>query len=164
MGMRVQISRSLVDELLHAAAASPALEICGLLLGGEGRIDAILPAANVAADPARRFEIDPATLFAAHRAARAGGAQVVGHYHSHPTGLAEPSPRDAEQAVGGEYWLVLAGGEARLFVATRVGAIAGRFEAVELEPARASLASVAASAQKDAPAASSPHQPDAPRS
>ncbi|AHE52741.1 hypothetical protein NX02_05000 [Sphingomonas sanxanigenens DSM 19645 = NX02] len=132
MGMRVEISRSLVDELLRAAAASPGAEICGLLLGGAGRIEAILPAANVAADPAHRFEIDPATLFAAHRAARAGGPRIIGHYHSHPTGSAEPSPRDAEQAIGGEYWLLLGGGAARLFVATRVGAIAGRFEAVAM--------------------------------
>lgn len=130
--MRVEISRSLLDDLVAAAAASPEAEICGLLLGGARRIERILPAANVAADPARRFEIDPATLFAAHRAARAGGPLVVGHYHSHPVGAAEPSPRDAEQAVGGEYWLILGGGEARLFVATRVGAIAGRFEAVQI--------------------------------
>lgn len=130
--MWVEISRSLLDDLVAAAAASPEAEICGLLLGGAGRIERILPAANVAGDPARRFEIDPAVLFAAHRAARAGGPQIVGHYHSHPTGAAVPSPRDAAQAVGGEYWLILGGGEARLFVATRVGAIAGRFEAVEI--------------------------------
>ena len=160
--MRVEISRSLLQDLVALAAASPEAEVCGLLLGTPGRIEAILPAANVSADPARRFEIDPATLFAAHRAARDGGPRIVGHYHSHPTGPALPSPCDAAGAIGGEYRVILGGdGEARLFVATRVGAIAGRFEAVELLVRRASLASAAGCAQKKPSPTSSTNQPDA---
>ncbi len=102
--------------MVAAAAASPDAEICGLLLGAADRIDAAQACANVAANPARTFEIDPAALFAAHRLARGGGLAVVGHYHSHPSGLAVPSPRDAEQAMGdGALWLILAGGAARLW-------------------------------------------------
>lgn len=130
--MTVQISRALIEALLAEAAASPTLEICGLLLGQRDRIEAILPAANVATDPARRFEIDPRVLFAANRAARAGGPEVVGHYHSHPNGRAEPSPCDAAAAVASELWLILSGGEARLFRAVPAGPVAGRFEPVGL--------------------------------
>jgi len=92
------ISRSLVEALLARAKASPGREVCGLLLGGPGRITAAVPVANIAADPAREFELDPAAHFAAIRAARAGGPAVIGHYHSHPSGLDRPSARDAEAA------------------------------------------------------------------
>jgi len=130
--MTVTISRVLLDTLLAEAGASPDVEICGLLLGCEARIAAALPAANIAADPARRFEIDPRVLFAAHRSARAGGPQVIGHYHSHPSGRPEPSACDAAAALSNEYWLILSGGTARLFRAVTEGPIAGRFDPVDL--------------------------------
>jgi desampylase len=115
--MRVEISRLLLDEIL-AAAAGRREEICGLLLGGEGCIMAILPAANIAIDPTRHFELDPAVLIAAHRAARGGGPRIMGHYHSHPSGWAEPSATDAACAFpDGGWWLIVAGGVARLWVA-----------------------------------------------
>lgn len=115
--MAIRIARWLLEQV-QALAGAEATEICGLLLGEAGRIGAILPAANVAADPVRHFELDPAVLLAAHRAARAGGAKVVGHYHSHPSGVAVPSATDAACAApDGSLWLIVAGGAARLWVA-----------------------------------------------
>lgn len=99
-----------------ALAAASRDEICGLLLGREDAIEAILPAANVAPDPARHFELDPAVLIAAHRAARRGGPAVIGHYHSHPSGVAAPSETDrACAAPDGSFWLIVGGREATLW-------------------------------------------------
>lgn len=99
-------------------AAVDSHEVCGLLLGGEGRITDIRPAANVAPDPARHFELDPTTLIAAHRAARSGGPAIIGHYHSHPSGHAEPSATDAAAAApDGSLWLIVGNGAARLWIA-----------------------------------------------
>lgn len=65
--------------------------------------------ANVAPDPLRHFEIDPAALIAAHRASRAGGLAVLGYFHSHPNGLARPSATDARAAAGdGRIWAIVA--------------------------------------------------------
>ncbi|SCW49858.1 Proteasome lid subunit RPN8/RPN11, contains Jab1/MPN metalloenzyme (JAMM) motif [Sphingobium faniae] len=115
--MKASISREDLDRIRHLAASCKD-EICGLLLGGEGRIEAIRPAANVAPDPARHFELDPALLIAAHRAARAGGPRIVGHYHSHPGGEAVPSATDAAYArPDGSLWLIVAGDVARIWVA-----------------------------------------------
>lgn len=110
--MTVFISRALADEIVSAAAASPGSEVCGLLLGDSDRVEAILPARNVATEPTRHFEVDPAVQFAAIRAARAGSPAVIGHYHSHPSGLVEPSSTDAAM-IGreGELWLIVAGNE-----------------------------------------------------
>ena len=113
--MSVTISSLLRDRIVARAAADDR-EICGLLLGQAGRIEAIAPAANVAADPARHFELDPAALIAAHRAARSGGPSVIGHYHSHPSGVAIPSATDAACAMpDGTLWLIVAGEAVRLW-------------------------------------------------
>lgn len=122
-----------MTRLLALAAASQGREICGLLFGSAEQIDAFQPAENIAADDARRFEIDPAVLIAAHRNERSGGAAMIGHYHSHPSGQPEPSAVDARSISGrGRLWLILGSGEARLFRECAGGPIHGAFEAIPL--------------------------------
>ena len=121
--MGYAISSTLMGRLLADAQNSPDREVCGLLYGVERRITGAEACANVAADPVRAFEIDPAALFAAHRRARNGGQAVIGHYHSHPSGTAVPSARDAAQAMGdGALWLILTAREGRLWRSDRLGA------------------------------------------
>ncbi|MFD1951181.1 Mov34/MPN/PAD-1 family protein [Sphingomonas arantia] len=122
MAMRVEIATGLIAELTTLAAADPDREVCGILYGAAGRIDGYGVAANVAAVPETTFEIDPAALFAAYRAARAGGPEVVGCYHSHPRGSATPSARDRAGAEPGQFWLILAGTDARLYLSGPDGA------------------------------------------
>jgi proteasome lid subunit RPN8/RPN11 len=119
--MSLLIPADLLARLLVEAEASPDREICGLLFGEGGSIIDARPAANVATDPATRFEIDPATLLAAHRAQRTGGPRLIGPYHSHPTGDAVPSACDAAAAEPGSLWLILAGGVARAWRAEDAG-------------------------------------------
>ena len=127
--MALTISSELLRLIVAEAAASPAAEVCGLLLGNGDRVEEVRPCRNVAPEPARRFEIDPAALLAAHRQARAGGAAIIGCYHSHPSGKAEPSVCDAAAAEpNGWWWLIVAGGEVRAWRAVAVGAWQGRFE------------------------------------
>ena len=113
--MTVRIARSLLERI-RTHAATQTTEICGLLLGGADRIDAIMPAANVAPDPSRHFELDPAVLIGAHRAARQGGPAIVGHYHSHPSGVAVPSAVDAASAAPDDsIWMIVASDGVRLW-------------------------------------------------
>ncbi len=80
---------------------------------------------NVAADPSRLFEIDPALCWRRYRAARSEGPAIVGWYHSHPAGEAVPSPRDAASAApDGMLWLIAAG--RRTARVARGGGRAGR--------------------------------------
>ncbi|MBX9796354.1 M67 family metallopeptidase [Sphingomonas sp.] len=110
--MVLEISSRALDAIMHEASRDPAREVCGLLLGRGSSVTVVVPCRNVAADPARRFEIDPAALIAAHRAARDGGPAVIGHYHSHPGGAAAPSSADTAMAAqDGAIWLILGAGE-----------------------------------------------------
>ena len=129
--MYVTVASAALATIRGHVAARVGEEACGLLLGGGAHIAAAVPCRNVAADPARRFEIDPASLLAAHRAARGGGPAVVGHYHSHPRGSPVPSPRDAADAPpDGALWLIVGAHEARLWRAVEDGEVESRFDPV----------------------------------
>ncbi|KPF90445.1 peptidase [Novosphingobium sp. AAP83] len=108
--MALHIRQSALTAMLAAARDAPPLEACGLLLGTGACVESAVPAANVAPDPALHFEIDPAALIAAHRAARDGlGPHVLGYFHSHPNGLARPSATDAQSAArDGRVWAIVA--------------------------------------------------------
>jgi desampylase len=111
VAMPVRISSSLVARLIALAEATPDREVCGLLLGSRDTIEDIRVADNVADQPARRFEVDPATLFATLRAARAGGPALIGNFHSHPSGQPSPSATDAAMiGTPGDLWLIVAAG------------------------------------------------------
>ena len=86
--------------------ASAPHEACGLLFGTADRIVEATVARNVAAEPMRRFEIDPAHLFDAHRRSRAGSLALHGCWHSHPDGSLTPSRHDAD-GVADLSWLWL---------------------------------------------------------
>jgi proteasome lid subunit RPN8/RPN11 len=92
----VRISRSAAAVIVAHARRDAPSECCGLLLGTADLILESIPARNTAADPARRYTIDPADHFAAIRRARELGIDVVGAYHSHPAG--EPTPSETDQA------------------------------------------------------------------
>lgn len=109
--MDLEVTSGTIATLLEEATRAHPRECCGLLLGKAGRVAMARPAANVDPEPERHFEIDPKALISAHRAQRAGGLEVLGYYHSHPNGRAEPSAEDRAQASGdGRVWAIIAGG------------------------------------------------------
>jgi len=106
--MALRVTRPVLERLQTEAAAAAPDECCGLLLGCGALIDELRPAANIAANPQRHFEIDPQALVDAHRAAREGGPHVLGYYHSHPGGLAAPSTMDRQQSAGdNSVWAII---------------------------------------------------------
>jgi desampylase len=99
---------------LVEAAAREAFprECCGLLEGTRDDttvcVVTVHPMRNIAPEP-DRFDIDPAAHVALLRATRGRGNEIVGCYHSHPNGGAEPSERDANGAgETGFIWLIAA--------------------------------------------------------
>jgi proteasome lid subunit RPN8/RPN11 len=94
----------LVAMAAHGARAFPE-EACGFLLGpassdqGDTRVAEAQPAQNQKQDErTRRYLIEPQQLMEADAAAAARGLDIVGFYHSHPTGDAWPSAFDRAHA------------------------------------------------------------------
>lgn len=114
--MEVTLAQSAFAAMQNAAAARDPHEACGLLFGSSDAITGFCEAANVAPDPARHFEVDPAALIAAHRAARAGGPPLSGYFHSHPTGDPAPSATDRAMAArDGRIWAIAGAGTIALW-------------------------------------------------
>ena len=89
--------------LAHAREEAPR-ECCGLLIGRGTTVANSVRARNL--DPkATRYLIHPEDHFAAIRAARADGLDVVGAYHSHPTSAPVPSATDISEANSGADFL-----------------------------------------------------------
>lgn len=98
------------ETILTAARAAHPLEACGLLFGWAGRITVARQTANVHPTPETHFEIDPQALIDAHRAERDGGLDLLGYFHSHPTGDPHPSATDRASAAGDRrVWAIAAG-------------------------------------------------------
>lgn len=117
----------------HARAELPN-ECCGLLIGSGDQIARVARARNLRPSPTR-YLIDPEDHFAAIRAARAEGLEVVGAYHSHPGAPPVPSATDLAEATDRHHLYVIvsptaeAPPEVRAFRLTGAG-----FEPVELVP------------------------------
>lgn len=94
----IELPRALVNQILHHAQASPELEVCGLIGAKGGVPHSCHPVANAAADPARRFQLDPGGQVDAMRRIREAGEALFAIFHSHPSAPAEPSPADLAEA------------------------------------------------------------------
>jgi proteasome lid subunit RPN8/RPN11 len=105
---QIQVLRGVWANLLESGRREPAQECCGLLAGREGVITHAFPAANVAADPAKGYEIAAKEIVGMMREFRAQKLEFLGIYHSHPNGKNEPSSRDIELAYYSEaiYFIV----------------------------------------------------------
>ena len=97
MQSAIRIRVGLAEQLLEHARRDANQECCGVLAGRDSAITLILPAANVLSS-ATAYEIAPQELFRLMREIRAAGLELLGIYHSHPTGENQPSPRDIEGA------------------------------------------------------------------
>jgi len=119
---RLLLPATVRDALHERRAAGAPAEVCGVLVGdrgdagdatdgdaddepgGDGDTDAVdrvaeaVPVDNVASDPDRFYELDPAEAVAAIEDAEDRGRDVIGFYHSHPRGPAEPSETDRDRA------------------------------------------------------------------
>lgn len=110
---------ALAARVLLAASRAYPNECCGLIEGRgtpEGwRALEIHEATNIAEDPARRFLIDPQAQFDLMRALRDSQSRIIGCFHSHPDGRAEPSATDRAEAYESDFLYLIAAGAPDVF-------------------------------------------------
>jgi desampylase len=110
--MGLKLSRQQRQLLLDWATEAGDTECCGLLLGENDVVERLELTNNVADNPETNFEIDPSALILAEKGARQGGIKILGYFHSHPSGNAQPSKTDERMAAAdGRRWLIIAGGK-----------------------------------------------------
>lgn len=97
------LRRALVE---HARDTWPE-EACGLLVGVGGAPREAVRLTNCASDPLRRYALDPLEYMRVEHAAERRGLGVVGVWHSHPDGGAEPSETDRRAAWPGWLYIIV---------------------------------------------------------
>ena len=120
----------------HAREQNPG-ECCGLIGGApDEKAQTIYRMRNIAADPRATYEAAPEDLFAAQRAMRDCGEQLLAIYHSHPrSSNPQPSETDVRLAYypSAVYFIVGLGGEEPCLRAFRISEPEGRWKAAEFE-------------------------------
>jgi proteasome lid subunit RPN8/RPN11 len=102
---RLAISASLLADVIAHARRELPNECCGLLAGriadGVGLVSAQFEIRNDAASTSE-YETNARDMFAAFRAMRERGFELLAIYHSHPGSAPVPSRRDIERNTYGE--------------------------------------------------------------
>ena len=118
----IEFERAAYDDVVRHAEAGGDEEVCGVLAGTRNGGDEpsvvarAHEAENVAETPESRYRIDPEEGIELFEAIEADGRDVVGFYHSHPTGPSRPSATDAAQATWLGYSYVICALDGRPFV------------------------------------------------
>lgn len=139
--MILQIDAKLTKQMVDAAEAAFPAEACGLVIGrGKGqliRVTRVVPADNLRADTGNCFELDPAVRIAVEKQLRDSGTKdrIIGHYHSHTDGTADPSGTDRAMAYEPDLAWVIIGvleGQAIQTLAHRMDEKKGNFRPVPI--------------------------------
>ncbi len=80
----------------HVAAQAP-LEACGLLAGKQDSVETVLRVRNAEQSP-MRFRMDPQEQYRAFEWIESNGLDLVGIFHSHPSGPETASTTDIAEA------------------------------------------------------------------
>jgi proteasome lid subunit RPN8/RPN11 len=89
----VKIRQNVLTKIVAHAVEDLPNECCGLLIGTADIVEDASRARNTKRSRTK-FQVEPADHFAAIRRARAAGFEIVGAYHSHPSGPSGPSETD----------------------------------------------------------------------
>ena len=92
--------------IAHIESQLP-LEACGLLAGHDSKVEVVLEVTNQAQSPVR-FMMDPIEQLNAFEWIDSNDMELVGIFHSHPTGPETVSPTDIAEAAYAVVYVILA--------------------------------------------------------
>jgi proteasome lid subunit RPN8/RPN11 len=93
----LRLSHALLQELITYVDQHAPLEACGVLAGKAARAEKMIGVLNQAQSPVR-FVMDPYEQLHAFDWIESNGLDLVGIFHSHPTGPEIASPTDVLEA------------------------------------------------------------------
>jgi len=97
--VELTIRKKDLDQIVDHCNSCLPDEACGILAGGDGRVEKVYRMTSARPGPAS-YEMDPGEQFRVLKDIRQSGRALVGIYHSHPGNPAYPSGIDVEKA----YW------------------------------------------------------------
>ncbi len=95
----IKINKSDLQVVIDHCLGGLPNEACGMLAGKAGEVKKVYSMRNAKPGP-DYYEMDPEEQFRVMKELRDSGLEMIGLFHSHPTGQAYPSSVDVAQA----YW------------------------------------------------------------
>ena len=106
MNSLILTKEQLKEMIVHVNSHMP-LEACGLLAGHDSKVEAVLVVTNQAQSEVR-YLMDPIEQLHAFEWIDSNGMDLLGIFHSHPTGPETVSPTDIAQAGYAVVYVILA--------------------------------------------------------
>lgn len=100
------LSNEQVQAMLDYVESHVPLEACGLLAGRDAKVEKIFFVQNQAQSPVR-YVMDPIEQLNAFEWIESNGLNLLGIFHSHPTGPETVSPTDIAQAAYAVTYIIL---------------------------------------------------------
>lgn len=97
MTRRLFLPRAILDGMIDHVASRAPREACGLLAGKHDRVEEMIGVLNQAQSPVR-FVMDPYEQLKAFERIESRGLDLIGIFHSHPSGPDTASPTDVAEA------------------------------------------------------------------
>jgi [CysO sulfur-carrier protein]-S-L-cysteine hydrolase len=95
---KIILPKTVKQQMLEHAQASPDVEVCGLLGGSGNEVSHYYPVENIAEQPASAFYMSPQEQLDAMQIMRERKEDLIAIFHSHPDSEALPSKTDLELA------------------------------------------------------------------
>lgn len=96
-----QLQKMVAHVDLHAP-----LEACGLLAGRDSKVETVIEVTNQAQSPVR-YVMDPIEQLNAFEWIESNGLELIGIFHSHPSGPETVSPTDVAEAAYAVVYVIL---------------------------------------------------------
>ncbi|MEE8402072.1 MAG: M67 family metallopeptidase [Candidatus Hydrothermarchaeaceae archaeon] len=92
------LNRSFISEMEDHARREIPNEACGILAGRSNKVEKVFSCKNVSKNPSSRYAIAPEELIEIFNDVETCGLEILGFYHSHPSGPTSPSNIDLSEA------------------------------------------------------------------
>ena len=102
----LKLSHQLLNEMISYVAQHAPLEACGILAGKEGQAEKMIGVLNQAKSPTR-FVMEPYEQLRAFDWVESHNLDIVGIFHSHPTGPETVSATDIAEAAYDVVYVIL---------------------------------------------------------
>jgi proteasome lid subunit RPN8/RPN11 len=101
------LSKEQLQKMISHVDSQAPLEACGLLAGHNSKVETVLEVTNQAQSEVR-YVMDPIEQLNAFEWIESNGLDLIGIFHSHPTGPETVSPTDITQAAYAVVYIILA--------------------------------------------------------
>lgn len=96
--LNLDIPTTIFQQMVAQAKAIAPIEVCGILAGGNGKVEKLYKMTNVD-NSNTHFMMEPREQFATAKDIRSAGLEMLAIYHSHPETPARPSAEDIRLAL-----------------------------------------------------------------